>query len=44
MSADDDFPELDHITTVAQAKAIAEALLERCRGAAETIRIETNGA
>jgi hypothetical protein len=28
---DDDFPELDHITTTAQAQAFAEALLERLR-------------
>lgn len=36
---DDDFPELDHITTTAQAKVFAEALLERCRGAVEHITV-----
>jgi hypothetical protein len=35
----DDFPELDHITTTAQASAMAAALLEICRQATEQIRI-----
>ena len=36
----DDNPELSHITTVAEASAMAAALLEVCRLAAEQITLE----
>jgi hypothetical protein len=39
----DDFPELDHIATVEQARTFADALLERSRGAAESIQLEVRG-
>lgn len=37
--SDDDFPELSHISTEAQAQAIADALLEASRNAADQIRL-----
>lgn len=37
--SDDDFPELSHISSEAQAQAIADALLEVSRNAAEEVRI-----
>lgn len=37
--SNDDNPELSHITTVAEASAMAAALLEICRQATEQIQI-----